>query len=50
MPFAVTEEELLAELGWNLWDNGRDIKSFFFRERGAQASCEIQQRRMAVLL
>ena len=25
VPFAVTEAELLAELGWNLWDNERDV-------------------------
>ena len=32
VPFAVTEAELLAELGWNLWDNGRDVNEGFFRK------------------
>lgn len=31
VPFAVTEAELLAELGWNLWDNERDVNEGFFR-------------------
>ncbi len=25
VPFAVTEAELLAESGWNIWDHERDI-------------------------
>ena len=32
VPFAVTETELLAELGWNLWDNERDVKEELFSE------------------
>lgn len=32
VPFAVTEAELLAELGWNLWDNGRDVNEGLFSE------------------
>lgn len=32
VPFAVTEAELLAELGWNLWDNERDINEGLFSE------------------
>ena len=32
VPFAVTEAELLAELGWNLWDIGRDVNEGFFRK------------------
>lgn len=31
-PFAVTEAELLAELGWNPWDHERDIKEGLFSE------------------
>ncbi len=30
VPFAVTEAELLAELGWNLWDNERDVNKGLF--------------------
>ena len=32
VPFAVTEAELLAELGWNIWDNGRDVNDGLFSE------------------
>ncbi len=32
VPFAVTEAELLAELGWNLWDKERDINDGLFSE------------------
>ena len=32
VPFAVTEAELLAELGWNLWDNERDVNDGLFSE------------------
>lgn len=32
VPFAVTEAELLAELGWNVWDNERDINDGLFSE------------------
>lgn len=32
VPFAVTEAELLAELGWNLWDNERDVDGGLFSE------------------
>lgn len=32
VPFAVTEAELLAELGWNIWDNERDINDGLFSE------------------
>lgn len=32
VPFAVTEAELLAELGWNLWDNERDVDEGLFSE------------------
>lgn len=32
VPFAVTEAELLAELGWNIWDNERDINEGLFSE------------------
>lgn len=32
VPFAVTEAELLAELGWNLWDNEWDVKEGLFSE------------------
>ena len=32
VPFAVTEAELLAELGWNLWDQERDVKDGIFSE------------------
>lgn len=32
VPFAVTEAELLAELGWNLWDNERDVNEGLFRK------------------
>ena len=30
VPFAVTEAELLAELGWNIWDNERDANDELF--------------------
>lgn len=30
VPFAVTETKLLAELGWNLWDNERDVNEGLF--------------------
>ena len=32
VPFAVTEAELLAELGWNLWDNERGVEEGLFSE------------------
>lgn len=32
VPFAVTEAELLAELGWNLWDNERGMGEGLFSE------------------
>ncbi len=32
VPFAVTEAELLAELGWNIWDNERDVNDGLFSE------------------
>ena len=32
VPFAVMEAELLAELGWNLWDNERDVNEGLFSE------------------
>lgn len=32
VPFAVTEAELLAELGWNLWDSERDVNEGLFSE------------------
>lgn len=32
VPFAVTQAELLAELGWNLWDNERDVNEGLFSE------------------
>ena len=32
VPFAVTEAELLSELGWNLWDNERDVNDGLFSE------------------
>lgn len=32
VPFAVTDAELLAELGWNLWDYGRDLEEGLFSE------------------
>lgn len=32
VPFAVSDAELLAELGWNLWDNQRDINDGLFSE------------------
>ena len=31
VPFAVTEAELLAELGWNIWDNERDVSQGLFQ-------------------
>jgi len=32
VPFAVNDPELLAELGWNVWDYGRDINDGLFSE------------------
>ena len=32
VPFAVSDAELLAELGWNIWDNERDINEGLFSE------------------
>jgi hypothetical protein len=32
VPFAVTEEELLAERGWSLWDNEQDVDEGLFSE------------------
>lgn len=32
VPFAVTDAELLAELGWNIWDYERDINDGLFSE------------------
>ena len=32
VPFAVMEAELLAEPGWNLWDNERDVNEGLFSE------------------
>lgn len=32
IPFAVTDAGLLAELGWNAWDYGRDINDGLFSE------------------
>jgi len=32
VPFAVNDAELLAELGWNVWDNERDINKGLFSE------------------
>ncbi len=32
VPFAITEAEALAELGWNLWDNERDVNKGIFSE------------------
>ncbi|MEG1313211.1 MAG: transposase [Bacilli bacterium] len=32
VPFAVNDAELLAELGWNIWDNERDINDGLFSE------------------
>jgi len=32
VPFAVNDAELLAELGWNAWDYGRDINEGLFSE------------------
>lgn len=32
VPFAVTEAELLAELGWNIWDSERDVNEGLFSE------------------
>lgn len=32
VPFAITDAELIAELGWNLWDNERDINEGLFSE------------------
>lgn len=31
-PFAVTDTELLAELGWNVWDTEWDINEELFSE------------------
>ena len=42
IPFAVTDAGLLAELGWNSWDYGRDISnglfSWLFRVRSEDRS------------
>lgn len=32
VPFAVNDAALLAELGWNVWDTGRDINDGLFSE------------------
>lgn len=32
VPFAITDAELLAELGWNIWDNEREINKGLFSE------------------
>ena len=32
VPFAITEAELLAELGWNIWDNERNVSDGLFSE------------------
>ena len=32
VPFAVNDAELLAELGWNVWDNERDLNEGLFSE------------------
>ena len=32
VPFAVNDAALLAELGWNLWDNERDVNDGLFSE------------------
>ncbi|SPF53534.1 conserved hypothetical protein [Candidatus Desulfosporosinus infrequens] len=32
VPFAVTDAELLAELGWNVWDTERDLEEGLFSE------------------
>lgn len=32
VPFAVTDAGLLAELGWNAWDYGRNVKEGLFSE------------------
>ena len=32
VPFAVSDAELLAELGWNIWDIGRNINDGLFSE------------------
>ena len=32
IPFAITDAELLAELGWNAWDYGRDVNDGLFSE------------------
>ena len=32
VPFAVTEAELLSQLGWNLWDNEQDVNEGLFRK------------------
>ena len=33
VPFAVNDAELLAELGWNVWDSERDLNEGLFSER-----------------
>ncbi|APC38939.1 hypothetical protein [Clostridium estertheticum] len=30
--FAVTDSELLSELGWNIWDNDRDLEKGLLEE------------------
>ncbi|SDE80034.1 hypothetical protein SAMN04488499_1021106, partial [Sporomusa acidovorans] len=32
VPFAVTDAELLSELGWNVWDTERDLENGLFSE------------------
>lgn len=32
VPFAVNDAELLAELGWNVWDSERDLNEGLFSE------------------
>ena len=32
VPFAVNDAQLLAELGWNVWDNERDLNDGLFSE------------------
>lgn len=32
VPFAINDAELLAELGWNIWDNERDVNDGLFSE------------------
>ena len=32
VPFAISDAELLAELGWNIWDNDREVNKGLFSE------------------